>query len=87
MACQYLYRRERGISLKRGNPHFTNPAAIEGPRLSHTSFERVVEELNLAPSEYATSQKLRDWVYRNKDQKYVPSEVLLAFGFEARVDP
>jgi hypothetical protein len=43
----------------------------------------VVEELKLDPSEYASSLTLRDWVSRNKDQQYVPSDLLKAFGFEA----
>lgn len=72
--------------MKRGNPNFTNPAAIELPRELPTSFEKVVEELKLEPSEYATSLTLRDWVSRNKDQKYVPSDLLKAFGFESSGD-
>jgi len=72
--------------VRRGNPHFTNPAAIVAPTASETSFEKVVEELSLLPSEYASSPKLRDWVSRNKDLKYVPSELLKAFGFEVSSD-
>jgi hypothetical protein len=72
--------------VRRGNPQFTNPAAIPAPSASETSFERVVEELKLLPSEYASSPRLRDWVSRNKDQKYVPSELLKAFGFEVSSD-
>ena len=70
----------------RGNPQFKNPAAIAAPFASQSSFERVVEELSLSPSEYVTSPRLRDWVSRNKDQKYVPSELLKAFGFEVSSD-
>ena len=72
--------------MKRGNSNFTNPAAIELSRELPTSFEKVVEELKLSPAEYATSLTLRDWVSRNKDQKYVPSYLLKAFGFEASGD-
>ena len=72
--------------MRRGNPHFTNPAAIVAPSASETSFEKVVEELRLLPSEYASSPKLRDWVSRNKDRKYVPPELLKAFGFEVSTD-
>jgi hypothetical protein len=72
--------------MKRGNPNFTNPAAIELSRELPTSFEKVVEELKLSPSEYATSLILRDWVSRNKDQKYVPSDLLKAYGFVASND-
>jgi len=73
--------------VRRGNPQFTNPVAIGPPLPSQSSFERVVEELRLSPSQYVTSPRLRDWVSRNKDQKYVPSELLKAFGFEVSTDP
>jgi hypothetical protein len=72
--------------VRRGNSQFTNPAAIGPPIASQTSFERVVQELDLLPSEYASSPTLRDWVSRNKDQKYVPSELLEALGFEVSSD-
>jgi hypothetical protein len=42
----------------------------------------MVRELNLLPEEYANSAKLRAWVLRYKDEKYVPSDLLKAFGFE-----
>ena len=72
--------------MRRGNPQFTNPAAIEPAFASATSFERIVEELRLSPSEYLTSPRLREWVFRNKDHRYVPSELLKAFGFEVSTD-
>jgi len=72
--------------VRRSNPQFTNPGAIGTQGPSQSSFERVVEELNLSLSEYATSARLRDWVFRNKDQKYVPAELLKAFGFEVSTD-
>jgi hypothetical protein len=71
--------------MTRGNRHFTNPPAI-APLASHSSFEKVVEELALSPSQYLTSAELRDWVSRNKDQRYVPSDLLKAFGFEVKTD-
>jgi hypothetical protein len=46
------------------------------------SFEDVIRELNFLPEEYANSTKLRAWVLRYKDEKYVPSDLLKAFGFE-----
>jgi len=72
--------------VRRGNPHFTNPAAIGPPLALQSSFERVVEELQLSPSEYVTSPSLRDWVSRNKNEKYVPSDLLKALGFEVSTD-
>ena len=52
-----------------------------------TSFERVVKTLALSPSEYKKSAALKAWVLKNKDEKYVPSELLKAWGFaEAKKD-
>jgi hypothetical protein len=47
---------------------------------------RKTSKARLSPSEYVASPRLRDWVSRNKDQKYLPSEVLEAFGFEVSTD-
>ncbi len=46
-----------------------------------SEFERVVEALGLSPPEYLTSSALREWVRQNKDYKYVPTELLKAWGF------
>ena len=43
--------------MRRGNPQFTNPEQLGPGPFSETSFERVVEELRLSPSEYATSRE------------------------------
>jgi hypothetical protein len=47
-----------------------------------TSFERVVEMLGLTPEQYLRSEQLKEWVRQNKDEKYVPSSLLKAWGFE-----
>jgi hypothetical protein len=46
-----------------------------------SEFERVVEALRLSPHEYLTSSALREWARQNKDYKYVPCELLKAWGF------
>jgi hypothetical protein len=46
-----------------------------------SEFERVVEALRLSPGEYIASSALREWARQNKDYKYVPSELLKAWGF------
>jgi len=46
-----------------------------------SEFERVVEALGLSPDEYLDSSALREWVRQNKDHKYVPTELLKAWGF------
>lgn len=47
-----------------------------------STFEYVVRQLRLSPEEYATSAKLKDWVCRNKDHKYVPAQLLELWDFE-----
>jgi hypothetical protein len=48
---------------------------------SESAFEYVVRRLRLSPSDYATSPELKAWVRGNKDQRYVPPELLSAWGF------
>ena len=35
-----------------------------------------------SPEQYRSSARLKDWVRRNMDEKYVPSDLLKAWGFE-----
>ena len=49
---------------------------------SATSFDQVVKSLGLRPEEYRYSSSLKEWVLRNKDEKYVPSDLLKAWGFD-----
>jgi hypothetical protein len=41
-----------------------------------------VKELKISPAEYHGSSELKEWVLRNKDEKYIPTEVLKIFGFQ-----
>ena len=38
-----------------------------------STFEHLVRQLHLSPNEYATSAELKEWVRKNKDQRYVPT--------------
>jgi hypothetical protein len=49
--------------------------------LEQSEFERVAEALGLSPPEYLTSSALREWARLNMEYKYVPSELLKAWGF------
>jgi hypothetical protein len=66
------------------NRAFTKPETREPPIPSPSSFEQIVKELRILPAEYHGSPELKEWVRQNKDEKYVPTEVLKMFGF--RVD-
>lgn len=50
------------------------------------SFEQIVRKLHLSPDQYLGSIQLKEWVRKNKDQKYVPSDLLKAWNFEAASD-
>jgi hypothetical protein len=64
------------------NRDFTNPGAYKQIIPSESSFDQMVETLHLSPHQYEGSHELKEWVRRNKNQRYVPTEVLNAFGFE-----
>ena len=51
-----------------------------------TSFEEVVRKLRLSPADYAGSIQLKEWVRKNKDQKYIPDDLLKLWGFEVKGD-
>ena len=75
------------MAPQRGNPNSTRPRALNTPPFSESSFERVVDSLKLSPEQYQSSTELREWVLRNKDDKYVPPELLKAFGFQVNLEP
>src|SRR5579864_2118150 len=41
----------------------------------------------LSPDQYETSDALREWARKNKDQKYVPLDLLEAWGFFVNCEP
>jgi hypothetical protein len=51
-----------------------------------TSFESMVKKLGLSPEEYESSAPLKYWVRRNMHEKYVPFDLLKAWGFEKDED-
>jgi hypothetical protein len=69
------------------NSNSARPRAINPPPLSASSFERVVDSLKLSPEQYQSSSELREWVLQNKDHKYVPPDLLKAFGFHVNLEP
>ena len=70
------------MAKRRGNPNWGKPEPFTlGSTVS--SFESLVRSLGLTPKDYESSVALREWVGRNKDQKYVPPDLLEAWGFKA----
>jgi hypothetical protein len=68
--------------LKRKATFFTNPCRIGSPQPTQSSFDQIVQSLHLTPEQYAASPELRIWVRRNKEDKYVPPDLLATFGFK-----
>jgi hypothetical protein len=67
------------MKKRRGNPNWFKPESFVAVSLS--SFEYEVRTLGLSPENYAGSGALKDWAQKNKDHRYVPPELLLAWGF------
>ena len=68
------------------NRSFTMPEAMRPMVFLQTSFEQVVRALNISPENYKSSPELKEWVRCNKDRKYVPTELLQAFGFHVNTE-
>jgi hypothetical protein len=71
------------MKKKRGNPNWGKPDAHSAADVQPSSFEQIVRRLRLSPDQYLGSVQLKEWVRKNKDQKYVPSDLLKAWNFEA----
>jgi hypothetical protein len=48
--------------------------------ITTTSFEEMVRRLELSEKEYRSSIPLRQWAQKHKDSKYVPQDLLEAWG-------
>ena len=73
------------MAKKRGNPNWGKPDMQAAPVVP-TSFEQVVRNLRLSPADYEGSLQLKEWVRKNKDQKYIPDDLLKIWGFEVKGD-
>jgi hypothetical protein len=69
---------------KRGNPKsgWNDPTLIRRTALRSSSFDQIVAQLRLLPDQYSSSLPLKEWVQKNKNEKYVPPELLKIWGFK-----
>jgi hypothetical protein len=72
------------VAKKRANPNWGKRELNIIPYTGASSFEEVVRKLRLSPAEYEGSIQLKAWVQKNKDQRYVPSSLLQAWGVEVK---
>jgi hypothetical protein len=68
---------------KKGNPNW-GKTYVDIPN-TPSSFEEVVRRLKLSEKEYLSSIPLREWAKKHKDRKYVPQDLLEAWGIEAKL--
>jgi len=66
---------------KHGNPNWCRTAPMGAPTVSPPIFESVARALRLDPEDFEGSVPLREWANRNRDHKYVPLDLLEAWGF------
>ena len=52
------------------------------PRKRAASFDEIVNSMGLSPAQYKSSAELKEWVRANREQRYVPVDLLAAWGFE-----
>ena len=45
------------------------------------SFDEIVKNMGLSPEQFEGSAELKEWVRANMGQKYVPIDLLIAWGF------
>lgn len=61
--------------------------ALSGAPAVLTRFERKVKALGLTESEYVKSEALRAWVTKNRNLRYVPEDLLVAYDLTVDVGP
>lgn len=47
-----------------------------------SAFEQTVERFKLLPEQYVDSVVLKEWVWANRHDKFVPEQLLDAWGFD-----
>jgi hypothetical protein len=72
------------MSKKRGNSNWGKPGMNVDVPAGPCSFDEIVNTLRLSPGEYEHSAPLKAWVKKNKDQKYVPPDLLQAWNLGVR---
>ena len=73
------------MARKGGNPNWgkvmTGKFGVE-----QTAFEIKVTQLGLKPDEYVHSRDLRRWAAANRTKRFIPEELLDAWGLSVDVD-
>lgn len=67
---------------RRGNPNWGKPETIGPVQYKPTAFEEAVKQLRVQPGHELRSSRLRDWARKNKGTKYIPEDMLKAWGLD-----
>ena len=59
---------------------WTRPYLCDITSAQPSSFELIARELRLTPAQYESSAALKEWVRKNKNQKYGPPDLLEQWG-------
>jgi len=62
----------------KGNPNW-GKTGLNIPATA-TSFDDMVRRLKLSEEEYLSSVPLKEWAQKHKDSKYIPQDLLKAWG-------
>ena len=73
--------------MRRGNPNWIKPESLNVGAPKPSTFDETVRRLGLSPDQYRNSDALREWARKNKAQKYVPPDLLEAWGFAVDTEP
>jgi hypothetical protein len=74
------------MKKKRGNPNWDKLASHSAADAQPSSFEQIVRSFDCLQTSIFGSVQMREWVRKNKDQKYVSSDLFKAWNFEATSD-
>jgi hypothetical protein len=64
------------------NRSWGSSGTVPMPSKRAASFDEIVEKMGLTPEQFKGSAELKEWVRLNWEQKYVPVDLLMAWGFE-----
>jgi len=67
----------------KGNPNWGK--ACSNIPVTASSFDEMVRRLNLSEKEYRSSTPLKEWAQKHKDSKYIPQDLLKAWGIISKV--
>jgi hypothetical protein len=72
--------------VKKGRSNWNKPGGLVHVPAGPSSSEEMARTLGLRPSEYLGSAELKQWVAANKNSRYVPLELLKAWGLAVDAD-